>query len=100
MPHRGRSASLARRGGGFGKPGGAAASQGAERCAHPDCERGSGSGGGPGRTPADGHCRRARHHDCASGISISQAGFGQVTVRAQIQAITLPFVPSGSFAFG
>ena len=29
-----------------------------------------------------------------------QAGFGQMTVRAQIQAMTVASVPSGSFVFG
>lgn len=43
---------------------------------------------------------KTSHHDRTSGISIPQAGFGQVTVRAQIQAMTLAVDPSASFAFG
>lgn len=40
------------------------------------------------------------HHLLVSGIAIPQAGFGQVTVRAHTQAITVAWEPSGSFAFG
>ena len=40
------------------------------------------------------------HQERTSGISMPQAGFGQVTVRAQIQAMTVASVPSASFAFG
>src|SRR5215213_1678641 len=39
-------------------------------------------------------------NDRARGIWIPQAGFGQVTVRAHIQAMTLADVPSGNVAFG
>ncbi|KZB87467.1 hypothetical protein AVL48_22790 [Amycolatopsis regifaucium] len=40
------------------------------------------------------------HHDRTNGISMPQAGLGQVTVRAQIQAMTVAFVPSGRVALG
>ena len=40
------------------------------------------------------------HQLVTSGMSIPHAGFGQAMVRAQIQAITLPSDPSGSFSPG
>src|SRR5689334_17256828 len=40
------------------------------------------------------------HQDFTSGMSIAQAGLGQVTVRAQIHAMTDALVPSSSSALG
>ncbi|ETB14448.1 hypothetical protein O972_18210 [Mycobacterium avium subsp. avium 10-9275] len=40
------------------------------------------------------------HQERTSGMAIPQAGLGQVTVRAQIHAITVARDPSGSVAFG
>ena len=42
----------------------------------------------------------ASHHERTRGISIPHAGFGHVTVRAQIQAMTVAVVPSASVACG
>ena len=53
-----------------------------------------------GRTHASLPFFLPSHHERTSGISIPHAGFGQVTVRAQIQAMTVAFVPSSSVAFG
>jgi len=39
-------------------------------------------------------------NDLTRGMVAPQAGLGQVTVRAQIQAMTLASVPSSSLAFG
>ena len=38
------------------------------------------------------------HQDRANGISIPQAGFGQMTVRAHIHASTVAFVPFAKVA--
>ena len=40
------------------------------------------------------------HQLLTSGISMPHAGLGQVTVRAQIQAMTVAVVPSGNTASG
>ncbi len=40
------------------------------------------------------------HQERTRGISMPQAGLGQVTVRAQIQAMTPALVPSGRVALG
>src|SRR4051812_22871831 len=40
------------------------------------------------------------HHERTSGMAMPQAGLGQVTVRVQIQAITVAWEPSDSVAFG
>ncbi len=53
-----------------------------------------------GRTHASLPFFLPSHHERTSGISIPHAGFGHVTVRAQIQAMTVAFVPSSSVAFG
>jgi len=53
-----------------------------------------------GRTHASLPFFLPSHHELTSGISIPHAGFGHVTVRAQIQAMTVAAVPSSSVACG
>ena len=40
------------------------------------------------------------HQDRTKGVSIGLAGLGLMTVRAQIQAITVCSVPPGAVTFG